>query len=411
MRLAVVSPFVDRRHGTERSLAELLERLARHYHCEIHLYAQRVEDLAADQKLIRSRIHRSAAYNAQEGGGIVWHKVPSIPGPHLLQFLFWLFSNASFRRWDRTVRGLHFDLVLSPGVNCFDADVVMVHALFHRLRDLAREESGPRRPGFYRRFHRRAYYSLLTWLERRIYTGSKVSLAAVSRRTAALLNEYFHREDVRVIPYGVDAAQFSPARRFAFRAEARSRQNFSESDFVLLLIGNDWRNKGLSTVLAAMAASRELPLRLLVAGQDAMAPSFREAATTLGLSQQCRWETASVDAIALYAVADAYVSPTREDAFALPTLEAMACGLPLITSVNNGGSQIIIENVNGFVLADPNDAVALARHLRNLQEQPGLRLRIGENAARTAQAYTWDRNAAAVWEFLKEACTRKSSSS
>ena len=46
MRLAVVSPFVDRRHGTERALAELLERLARDYHCEIHLFAQRVEDLA-----------------------------------------------------------------------------------------------------------------------------------------------------------------------------------------------------------------------------------------------------------------------------------------------------------------------------------------------------------------------------
>src|ERR1700721_3105912 len=46
LRLAVVSPFVDRRHGTERALAELLERLARNYGCEIHLFAERVEDLA-----------------------------------------------------------------------------------------------------------------------------------------------------------------------------------------------------------------------------------------------------------------------------------------------------------------------------------------------------------------------------
>src|SRR5216684_4661430 len=49
LRLAVVSPFVDRRHGTERALAELLERLAGQEHCEIHLYAQRVEDLALAQ--------------------------------------------------------------------------------------------------------------------------------------------------------------------------------------------------------------------------------------------------------------------------------------------------------------------------------------------------------------------------
>jgi UDP-glucose:(heptosyl)LPS alpha-1,3-glucosyltransferase len=141
-----------------------------------------------------------------------------------------------------------------------------------------------------------------------------------------------------------------------------------------------------------------------------MAPFFRETARSLGLNEQCCWETASEDAIDLYGAADAYVSPTLEDAFALPPLEAMACGLPVITSVNNGGSQIITENVDGFVLSDPNDAVALARHLRNLQEQPDLRLRIGDNARRTAQAYTWDRNASETWEFLKQASARKSSS-
>ena len=78
MRLAVVSPFVDRRHGTERVLAEVLERLAGKYGCEIHLYAQRVEDLA---------LGRPAPSNGEESGGIIWHKVPRLPGPHLLGFL------------------------------------------------------------------------------------------------------------------------------------------------------------------------------------------------------------------------------------------------------------------------------------------------------------------------------------
>src|SRR6267378_6678896 len=101
LRLAVVSPFVDRRHGTERALAELLERLARKEHCEIHLYAQRVEDLALDQPGVT---------HTQESGLIIWHKVPSIPGPHLLQFLAWLFLNSIRRAWDRWVHGLRFDL-------------------------------------------------------------------------------------------------------------------------------------------------------------------------------------------------------------------------------------------------------------------------------------------------------------
>lgn len=398
MRLAVVSPFVDRRHGTERALAELLERLARDYGCEVHLYSQGVEELVLGPCSVHGRAQ----------GNIIWHKVSSIPGPHLFQFLFWLILNSFSRRKDRAVRGLHFDLVLSLGINCFDANVVVVHALFHRLRELAREFTNPSSgTALFRRLHRRAYYALLTWLERRIYSDSQISLAAVSSRTASLMGGYFRRSDVRVIPNGVDTECFCPEKRLALRGGARSRYKFQETDFVLLLVGNDWLNKGLPTVLDAMAASRPVPLRLLVAGQDAAASFFFEAAKRLGLVEQCRWEMTAVDAIGLYSAADAYVSPTQEDAFALPPLEAMACGLPVITSLNNGGSQIITDGVDGFVLRDPNDAATLAGHLKNLQEHPDLGRRVGENARRTTEAYSWDRNAAAVWEFLKDVASKK----
>ena len=404
MRIAVVSPFVDRRHGTERSLAELLERLARDYGCEIHLYSQRVADLGVGA----SGFAASGAVHSQECGSIVWHRVPSARGPHLVQFLFWLFMNTCCRLRDRWTRGLHVDLVLSPGINCLGADAVMVHALFHRLSDLAREQTNSyETSGLLRHLHRRLYYTLLTWMEKRTYSNLKVSLAAVSDRTASLLKSYFHRNAVRVIPNGVDLAHFSPAKRLALRQEARSRLQFLEGDLVLLLIGNDWGNKGLLTILNAMAANRELQLRLLVAGQDAAAPFFFEAAKNLGLSEQCRWETASAEAIHFYAAADVYVSPTLEDAFALPPLEAMACGLPVITSANNGGSQIITENSDGFVLKDPNDAVCLARHLKDLYGHPDFRYRLGENARRTAEAYAWERSAAATWEYLKEIASKK----
>src|SRR4029077_16945668 len=97
------------------------------------------------------------------------------------------------------------------------------------------------------------------------------------------------------------------------------------------------------------------------------------------------------------------------DAFALPPLEAMACGLPVITSINNGGSQIITEGTDGFIVGEGGDSIALANLLRRLAMQPDLRSRVGENAARTAQQYSWDRNAAAVWEFIQEVHARKRS--
>lgn len=400
LRLAVVSPFVDRRHGTERALAETLERLARKFGCEIHLYAQRVEDLDLSDSRSRSP--------STESGAIIWHKVPSIPGPHLLQFLGWMFLNALQRRWHTLFGGASYDVLLSPGINCLHPDVVIVHVLFHRLHELAQEENeeAGAQPGFFRRAHRRVYYGFLTGLERRIYKDATVSLAAVSPRMGGLLEQYFCRKNVCVIANGVDTAHFSAQARLARRAEARSRRAIHPQDFVLLLIGNDWRVKGLPTVLEAMAALPDLSLRLLVAGSNSSA-GFRRSAEQLGLQDRCRWEPPRRDVLDFYAAADAYVSPSREDSFGLPVAEAMACGLPVITSVFAGVADLVRDGIDGFVMCEPRDAQALAGLIQRLQGSAELRQKLGEAAAQKALDWTWDRHAAAVWELLKTTATKK----
>lgn len=398
MRLAVVSPFVDRRHGTERALAELLERLASNEHCEIHLYAQRVDGLA---------VVRPGVPGARESGAIFWHRVFSIPGPHLLQFLAWLILNAISRTWDRWFQGLRFDLVVSPGINCLDADVIIVHALFHRLQELAREEvKDSAKTGFFRRLHRRVYYALLARLERRIYRDPAVSLVAVSQRTATLLNDYFHRQDVCVIPNGVDTAEFSPSARLALRPGARLRRNIQKADFALLLIGNDWRVKGLETILRAVGALREFPILVIAAGDDSP-DFFRETANALGISERCRFEPSREDVLDFYAAADLYVSPSREDSFALPVAEAMACGLPVITSMNAGVAELIHDGIDGFVLGHPDDFQALAQLLHRLRADEGLRGNVGRAAAKAALQWTWDANAADIWDLLKDSASKK----
>src|SRR5277367_6470820 len=89
LRIAVVSPFVDRRHGTERALAELLDRLARDYHCEIHLFAHHVEDLP---------VTRWDPHHPTENGVIFWHPVPAVRAPLLFSFVVWFLLNR-FWRW------------------------------------------------------------------------------------------------------------------------------------------------------------------------------------------------------------------------------------------------------------------------------------------------------------------------
>jgi glycosyltransferase involved in cell wall biosynthesis len=401
LRLAVISPFVDRRHGTERAVAELLERLARDHGCEIHLFAQRVEDLP----LASSRSQPLV-------GTILWHKVPSIPGPHLLQFLAWLFFNGLLRRWHSKSRGASFDLLLSPGINCLHPDVVIVHALFHRLHELSLEQHGyvAPRPSLFRRLHRNLYYGLLIFMERKIYSDPKVSLAAVSQRTAGLLQEYFERSDVRVIPNAVDTLHFSIPARLAKRIEARAHWGFREEDFVLLLIGNDWATKGLPTLLEALAALKDLPTRLLVVGTDEKEP-FQALAAKLSVKERCIWEMPRPDVLDFYAAADIYASPSREDSFGLPVAEAMACGLPAITSVLAGVAEHVSERVDGFVLEDPRDSRKLATLIRELADNTALRFKVGEAAAQKAIEFTWDHAAALAWDLINHVAAKKTASS
>jgi glycosyltransferase involved in cell wall biosynthesis len=395
LRLAVVSPFVDRHHGTERALAELLERLASRYGCEIHLFAQRVEGLS---------LSTSGSVKSGSAGAIFWHKVPRLPGPHIFQFLAWFYLNRVWRFAFSKFRGVSFDLVLSPGINCSDARVILVHALFHRLQELSDDArtSSIQAYGFLTRLHRRAYYALMTRLERRIYSNPHVLLAAVSTRTAALLQKYFHRQNVAAIANGVDARSFSPAERIARRMQARHRFGYREEEFVLLLLGNDWSVKGLPAILSAVARLASLPLRVLVAGSDAVGP-YQAQARQLGILDRCTWASPNPDVLSFYAAADVYVSPSLEDSFGLPIAEAMACGLPAVTSPFAGVAERLDSGVDAFVLRDPKDPGELARLLEELFRDPARRQRVGEAAARKALEWTWDRNAAAVWELLKQA--------
>ena len=373
-RVAVLSPFVDKRHGTERCLAEQIERLAGDY--EIHLYSSRVEDV--------------------DLGRITWHRVPMPRGPHLFRYVWWLLANR-FCRWrDRRFRGLTPGVVYSPGVNCLDADLVSVHVLFGNLRRQLKDELSLRRNPLSHWpviLHRRIYYRLCEFLEHRVYGGKCAELLPVSQRIARDLAASYGRSDrMRTVYYGVDTLTFSAERRGALRAPARAALSLPEDVFAVLLIGNGWKNKGLPCLLEAAGRLLNLKLHLLVVGNDSAAP-YKEQIQRLGLSGRVTFLAPRPDVEFYYAAADAYAGPSLEDSFSLPCIEAMSCGLPVITSQNAGVCEIMRHGEDGLILQDPADSRTLAEWLERLSQDVEWRRQMGENANRTAGEYTWERNA------------------
>jgi UDP-glucose:(heptosyl)LPS alpha-1,3-glucosyltransferase len=277
-----------------------------------------------------------------------------------------------------------------------DANVISVHIVFAEFYERVREEirlsSNPVKiwPTL---IHRRMYYALVKMLERRTYTRKDLPLVVVSQKVAADLGRYYGRyTNLSVVYHGWDRARFGEVRRANLRAEARHELSLQQNDFALLLIGNDWKNKGLRCLLEAVRRLANPKLRVLVVGTDTKVP-YLTSIQRGGLEERVQFLPLRHDVEFYYAAADAYVGPSLEDAFAMPPLEAMACGLPVIVSRRAGVSEVITHGTDGLVLEDSEDAAALASLIHELYADDNLRQRLGANASKTALKYTWDGNA------------------
>jgi len=387
--LAVVSPFLDKRHGTERCVVEWISQLSGTF--EIHVYSQSIEDLDLST--------------------IVWHRIPKLPGPHLLNFLWWFGVNWLCRWWDRRIHGLRPDIIFTPGPNCLDADVVSVHIVFAEyVRKIEGELSFARQPlrAWPQILHRRLYYALAIFLERSVYSRPGKTLILIAHRTAEALAKFYGRRDRLPVLYaGLDHNTFNPSLRMNMRQEARKALGISEDRFAVLLIGNDWRNKGLPVLLQALSLLRHLPIDLLVVGREDPG-GYQAMVGENGLEGRVRFLPPREDVQFYYSAADAYAGPSQEDAFGQPPAEAMACGLPVIVSSAAGVSEIVTDSVDGLILENPTDSRALAAMMRRLCEDTEFRVCLGEKAAESTLKYTWESNGRELTAIFEEILRRKS---
>lgn len=173
-------------------------------------------------------------------------------------------------------------------------------------------------------------------------------------------------------------------------AHTRASLGFKDNDYVVLFAGSGWTRKGLHFAVEAMNTAKLDRATLLIAGRG-----NRRAVPTCS---QARFLGPIKDMPPLLAAADVFILPTIYDPFSNACLEALAAGLPVITTAQNGFSEIIESGIEGEVVAQPNDIPALAGALkswsdpvRRAEAQPRLaaiaaRYTIAENVRQTLAA-------------------------
>lgn len=358
----------NRRDGSARAVNEVAERMAKRGH-EVHLYARKAEDLDLDL--------------------IKWHRVPGPGWPEIADFYSYYVAT------NRLLAKERYDIVHSIGVNTARANVFTIQniqpAKIGVLKRLGSEEkvSPPRQ------FTRWLYLTVTSAIEKKLYSvrsGKALPMfLPVSRGVEAELRKHYVIGDapVRIIPNAADVEKFCPlgsVERGAWRRE----QGIPEDVPLAVFAGGEWARKGLHLAIQALGKMQNRTMWLFVAGDDADRERFKQMANDAGVADRVMFGGFRKDVEKAMAAAELFLFPSYYEAFSLATIEAAACGLPIVAAKINGTEDFIVPGETGeFIKHDAVDIAAVLDRLLSDRSKLG---KMGRTARRRVeQEYTWDR--------------------
>lgn len=247
--------------------------------------------------------------------------------------------------------------------------------------------------------------------EREVIRLADRIVAATPAELAQL--QWLYEADIKkivVIPPGVDISHFYPIPE----DEAKEFIGVPPCDHMLLFVGRIEPLKGIDTLIEALSIMRkdQVFVCLTVIGGDPATDQDYHRSEMARL-QLLREKYGLEDLITFlgsrsqdtlpyyYSAADAVVVPSHYESFGLVALEAMACGTPVVASQVGGLAFLIQDGVTGYTVP-ADDPQALADRLTTLINDPELRQRMGERAARMARDYRWQRIADQVLNVYRE---------
>lgn len=198
-------------------------------------------------------------------------------------------------------------------------------------------------------------------------------------------------ERVHIARHVIDVDYFASEAAAARFTRDRTRSDLGVSGVVFVYVGRLWRGKGIDVLLAACAAvDRELPggTSLLLVGDGPEEDRLARMAASEGIRVKLVGFHQKADLPRLYAAGDVFVFPTLGDPYGLVVDEAMAAGLPVISTTAAGEiRERVVDGMNGY-LVSPNDTQGLAAAMQRLAVDPALRHKMGARSAELIAPYT-----------------------
>lgn len=371
MKIALVRQKYNPFGGAERYMARLVEGLVACGH-DVHIFAMK--------------------WDAEEIKGVTLHRVP------VISIAGWLKALTFAWNCRRMLQGERFDVIFSLERTIFQ-DIYRAGDGCHR-QWLVQKSLG--KPAWSRiaTLCNPLHHAYL-FLEKKLFTDER--LRAIIANSGMVRDDIIRHygvspEKIRVVYNGLDPAYFEFGRREEYRTTL-AREFSLNSELRMLYVGSGFERKGVPALLQA-AARLDLPFRLFVVGKGNLR-RFQRMAERLGIADRVIFTGPRRDVAAFYLGTDLFVFPTLYDPFSNATLEAMLCGLPVVTTSFNGVAELVENGVNGWVVPDPLDVEGVSAAIMRLATSPDL-AGMGAEARKTALGLTMERNTSETLRVIEE---------
>lgn len=342
--------------------------------------------------------YRKATYFEEHAGLPVYR--PAFPRPPGMWYTLWegrAMSTASRGLVLRLHRQSPFDAVLGYCVIPFGDCAVRLGRLLRRPAACVAIGSDLHLTAQFSRSHRR--------LTRRIFEGATRVLTNSDELGRVALGLGARPERLRTFYKGIDLA---PYEALPAPTEARARLRLPSDGKLLMYTGRLLRAKGLYELLEAFkeAWAAHPAWRLVLVGDPIERDKLNGYAIKLGIDAGvCMRDTVPRSEVPTYlAAGDMYVLPSHHEGVSNAALEAMAAGLPVVSTAVGGQPEVVTDGVNGR-LVPPRDAGALAKVLSELMSDAEQAARLGRAARETVfERFDASRNAARLAALIEEMC-------
>jgi UDP-glucose:(heptosyl)LPS alpha-1,3-glucosyltransferase len=225
-------------------------------------------------------------------------------------------------------------------------------------------------------------------LQKRLFEKSQTELIFNSEMVKKqVLNRYNVSEDrINVIYNGIDTKRFTPEKAREKQKQLRSKYGYKSDDFVCLFTAGGWGRKGAPELLRAFSSLSNKSIKLLIVGNTDQEKLEKEI-EKYKLSDSVIYAGYQKNIEYFYGASDCLVFPSKYDAGGNVVLEAMACGLPVITTETTGFASAITNGKHGYVIESAEDWEKLADKIMTLASSDDME-EMSKNAHREAQKYS-----------------------